>query len=150
MSIIYRVVCVPTGDSYIGSTNKPTTEQRWKAHISACRCGRHHSRNLQQLWNEYGEHSFKIESLEECSKDIRHHREQFFVDLLKPTLNMVPVAMPHTSELKKRRESIGLTQEQLARELDVCLASIGHWERGITPIPRGVDLALKQLEETKP
>ena len=49
-------------------------------------------------------------------------------------------------ELKRRREVLGLTQEQLARELDVTTMSVSRWERGIHPIPHYIELALEAIE----
>ena len=49
-------------------------------------------------------------------------------------------------ELKQRREALGLTQEQLARELDVTTMSVSRWERGVYPIPHYIGLALEAIE----
>ncbi|HEX8687551.1 MAG TPA: helix-turn-helix domain-containing protein [Pyrinomonadaceae bacterium] len=49
-------------------------------------------------------------------------------------------------ELKRRREALTLTQEQLARELDVTTMSVSRWERGIYPIPHYIELALEAIE----
>lgn len=49
-------------------------------------------------------------------------------------------------ELKRRREALGLTQEQLARELDVTTMSVSRWERGVYPIPYYIGLAMEALE----
>jgi transcriptional regulator with XRE-family HTH domain len=49
-------------------------------------------------------------------------------------------------ELKLRRESIGLTQSQLARELDVDVITVSRWERGVHPVPRYIELALEAIE----
>ncbi len=49
-------------------------------------------------------------------------------------------------ELKRRREALGLTQEQFARELDVTTMSVSRWERGVYPIPHYIELALEAIE----
>lgn len=49
-------------------------------------------------------------------------------------------------ELKRRREALRLTQEQLARELDVTTMSVSRWERGVYPIPHYIELALEAIE----
>lgn len=51
-----------------------------------------------------------------------------------------------SDELKQRREALGLTQEQLARELDVTTMSVSRWERGVYPIPHYIELALEAIE----
>lgn len=53
-------------------------------------------------------------------------------------------------ELKKRRKKLGLSQERLARELDISTASVARWEqfRDADIIGSGMlPLALKALEE---
>ena len=49
-------------------------------------------------------------------------------------------------ELKRRREALGLTQEQLARELAVAVMTVSRWERGVNPIPYHIALALEAIE----
>lgn len=53
------------------------------------------------------------------------------------------------AELKERREHLELTQEKLARELDMTVSSIARWEQlkeGEIPNARLLDRALKDLE----
>ena len=52
-------------------------------------------------------------------------------------------------QMKRRREALGLTQEQLARELDVTAMSVSRWERGVYPIPQYIELALEALENRR-
>lgn len=49
-------------------------------------------------------------------------------------------------ELRRRRAALELTQEDLARRLDVTRQSVYAWERGITRPPGMLDLALRYLE----
>lgn len=51
-----------------------------------------------------------------------------------------------TDELKLRRESLGFTQSQLSRELDVDVITVSRWERGVHPIPKYIELAIEALE----
>lgn len=51
-----------------------------------------------------------------------------------------------SDDLKRRREALGLTQEQLARELDVAVMTVSRWERGVNPIPHYIELALEAIE----
>lgn len=57
------------------------------------------------------------------------------------------VSLPMTpEELKRRRESLGLTQSLLARELDVDVITVSRWERGVHPVPRYIELAIEAIE----
>jgi len=49
-------------------------------------------------------------------------------------------------ELKKRREQLGMTQEQLASALSVHVMTISRWERGERSIPSHLPLALETVE----
>ena len=49
-------------------------------------------------------------------------------------------------ELRRRREALGMTQDDLARELGVKMMTVSRWERGVYPIPRHIGLALEAIE----
>ena len=49
-------------------------------------------------------------------------------------------------ELKRWREDLGFTQEELAKELQVASNTVSRWERGDREIPPYLELALKQLK----
>jgi len=52
-------------------------------------------------------------------------------------------------EVKRLRKELGMTQRQLARALDVTLASVGRWEIGIHQIEEHTALLLKLLVQMK-
>lgn len=52
----------------------------------------------------------------------------------------------HGEELRARRARLKLSQDELARKLEVTRQSIYAWERGITGAPGMLDLALRWLE----
>jgi repressor LexA len=52
-------------------------------------------------------------------------------------------------DLKRRREALGLTQEQLARELAVTTMTVSRYERGVNAIPQIFALALEALEKRR-
>lgn len=49
--------------------------------------------------------------------------------------------------IKKFREKHNLSQEKLARLLDVSMASVYNWETGRRPIPPMLHLALETIEK---
>jgi DNA-binding XRE family transcriptional regulator len=53
------------------------------------------------------------------------------------------------AELKEVRVGLGLTQEQLANELDVHRLTVIRWEAGLHRIPLILTLAMKQLERER-
>jgi DNA-binding transcriptional regulator YiaG len=48
-------------------------------------------------------------------------------------------------ELKDMREKLRLTKKDLAARLEVTETSLYRWETGRTPIPKTVELAMKQI-----
>lgn len=61
------------------------------------------------------------------------------------------------AQLKKQRESIGLSQQKLAEALSALaganfnfdVTTISRWERGVHPTPPFLDLALAELKRWK-
>jgi len=55
-------------------------------------------------------------------------------------------------DLKRRRIAAGMSQEQLARELEVALSTVARWEQlqgNLIPSSRMIELALESLERKK-
>ena len=48
--------------------------------------------------------------------------------------------------MKRRREALGLTQAQLAREMGLDSITVSRYERGVLPIPKTVELAFELIE----
>jgi len=72
---------------YIGSSID--IEQRWNNHIRACnsnRCNRKMAAAFQK------NPTLNFEVIEECTEDVLLEREQFYIDTLKPSLNIAPIA----------------------------------------------------------
>ncbi len=53
----------------------------------------------------------------------------------------------HGNELKKMRQTLGLSQEQLAEKLGYTRRSVIRYEDGSSPVPAVVEMALKQLAD---
>lgn len=62
MYTIYRVVCAVTQKCYVGKTHD--TKKRKRGHFMDLSQSRHHSRKLQDAYNEYSKETFSFEVLE--------------------------------------------------------------------------------------
>ena len=49
------------------------------------------------------------------------------------------------AELRRIREGMGWTQEQLAKRLDIHRLTISRWEHDHVPIPRTVEMVLENI-----
>jgi DNA-binding XRE family transcriptional regulator len=47
---------------------------------------------------------------------------------------------------RRKRERLGLTQEELAKRMDINRITIIRYESGESPIPKAVEMALKVIE----
>lgn len=65
---IYRIVCVPTGATYFGST-RANFMARWGQHVRDLDNGRHVNRRLQEDWNCYGRDVFSFVIVEVLDDD---------------------------------------------------------------------------------
>lgn len=63
---------------YVGSS--VNIERRIKVHFKGLQNKDHQNRFLQRAYNKYGRDYFRVEILEECSKEILLEREQFYMD----------------------------------------------------------------------
>ena len=90
MSGVYQITCVPTGKFYIGSTKK--LRARELSHRGRLRQGNHGNRHLQYAWNKHGEGAFIWTILLVCAVHDVLRYEQRALDILKPTLNILPLA----------------------------------------------------------
>jgi transcriptional regulator with XRE-family HTH domain len=52
-------------------------------------------------------------------------------------------------ELKRRREALGMTQDELALAFGVKMMTVSRWERGVHPIPQYIELALQSVERLR-
>ncbi len=63
------------------------------------------------------------------------------------SLHIVYFLCMEKSELKKRRERLGLKQSDFAETIGVTATTISRYETGLTPIPKNMDLVLEALEK---
>jgi group I intron endonuclease len=79
---VYRILCVPTGKFYVGSSQN--IPRRWQLHREKLITGKQDNPHLQRAWNRYGPDAFQWEILETTTPDRLLEREQFYLDTLRP------------------------------------------------------------------
>lgn len=108
MPHVYAIVCLPTGESYVGSSVMPEG-RRWSNHRSHLRAGRHPSEAMQRAYDRYGEDAFRLDTIVVCPTDaplddlLRY--EQAAMDVMKPAFNTAPRAGP-VMGLKRTSEQV--------------------------------------------
>lgn len=102
---VYLIVCLPTGESYVGGSLCVT--RRFQQHRYELRRGDHHSARLQAAWVEHGEDAFSFGYLVRCAESDVLRYEQHFLDVLKPEFNTEKLAGSsfgvRRSEAQKKR-----------------------------------------------
>lgn len=83
---IYLIVNVISKKTYIGSSK--SIYYRIARHISDLKKNRHANNHLQNSWNKHGENAFICKIIEKCPLEILTQREQYYIDIFKPTLNL--------------------------------------------------------------
>ena len=96
------------GHSYVGSS--VNVGSRLHNHIWSMSTGRHRNRFVQKCYDKYSISAFTFKILEFCSKEIRIEREKYYIDLLKPDMNVVePVSLSRNKpEYIERQRKIKL------------------------------------------
>lgn len=82
---IYRITCIPTGDTYIGSS--VNIGIRWNEHQRHLSRNIHHSRILQFAYNLYGKDAFEIEVVEIVDRENLISREIAWMKETHPEYN---------------------------------------------------------------
>lgn len=111
ISGIYRWINQETGDTYVGSGTDLADRLRSYYHTSELE---RQPRHINRALLKYGHSKFKLEILEYCDKDKLLEREQFYLDQLDPSYNILKQAyslegFKHSAEtieeLKERKFS---------------------------------------------
>lgn len=98
---IYRIVCLPTGKSYVGSSKH--VGLRWRQHYRELSRGASRCVLLQRAWTKHGEDSFQWSVLEYCDLDVLFAREEHYIRTQKPEFN-VAVCVPASMMNRKHSE----------------------------------------------
>jgi group I intron endonuclease len=105
--VIYKITYENT--LYVGSSFK--IESRVKSHTNDLNKNKHHNKRLQNIYNKYGD-IFKIEILENCTKENISEKEQYYIDHFK---NLNFDICNHVLSIEENRGGFCLTKEMIAR-----------------------------------
>ncbi len=84
---IYKICSIARPEKlYIGSAIN--IKERWNRHLSELRQERHGNRHLLHHFKKYGENDLVFSLVEYCDPKKLLEREQFYIDLLKPSFNI--------------------------------------------------------------
>lgn len=100
---IYQIRNLTNNKVYIGSSRN--IKSRKSAHFGLLKKSKHPNKILQNSWNKYTKESFVFEPLEFCSVELLLVREQYYLDTLKPSLNIRPKAESNLGHKFVRTES---------------------------------------------
>jgi len=87
---IYTITNKKNGHRYVGSA--VDLGARFRHHLHHLREGKHCNGHLQNAWNKYGEDAFLFEILEYWEPEFLISMEQWWMNMLCPEYNIVPVA----------------------------------------------------------
>lgn len=103
ISGIYKILNVINNKFYIGSSY--SLGRRKNSHFRELKNNIHINILLQRSYNKYGEENFKFEILEICNKEECLIREQYYLDTLKPALNISKDAIAPMSGRQQSKET---------------------------------------------
>jgi hypothetical protein len=106
---IYKILNLINGKFYIGSTNY--LPSRKSQHFSLLKKNKHTNTHLQRSFNKHGIENFKFEIIEQCDICNIIEKEQYWIDLLKPTYNIRKIAQSNLgfNHSEKTKNKIGKT-----------------------------------------
>lgn len=82
---IYKITNLVNQKFYIGSS--VNLYNRFHTHSTKLKHNIHSSKHLQASYNKYGKDNFIFEVIEYCNKEICVEREQYYLNILKPSYN---------------------------------------------------------------
>lgn len=119
--VIYKIINLVNNKIYVGSTKD--FNRRIKTHFRLLESNNHHSNKLQNSFNKYGIDSFETQIIEEIDDENKLiDREQYWIDTLKPELNITLIAGLNShiglkrSDETKKRISESLKGKKLSEE----------------------------------
>lgn len=156
---IYKITCKTNGSFYIGQTS--CFSRRFREHSNELRQDKHYNLRLQNCFNKYGCESFyaePVEIIEKISKNVLTEREQYWVDILNPDLNLTrivdsPLGYRHTKDgvknnITAQRNRTTLNPNNISGYKGVCFCkSNGSWYARIFVASRSISLGAYESPE---
>ena len=136
---VYEILSLSTKERYIGSASSVIGIQgRFDGHVRQLRKGVHTNWNLQNLYNQYGESNLIFSPVEICTPEECLEREQFWIDLICPKLNIMPKAGSRlgSKQTDEARKKMSVAQKGLSkppRTPEQCRHYAFHLGRKLTP-----------------
>ena len=104
---VYKITCQSSGRFYIGSSK--SIRSRLQKHLRDLMSGIHPNGIMQRSFDKYGKASFVFQVLELMEPELCLSMEQFYVDTLKPTINIrlqdchsnLGIKLPHCQKTKR-------------------------------------------------
>ena len=85
ISAVYKIINTITGDFYVGSSKN--VKQRWAVHKCQSTWKNYPNIPMYIDMRKYGTDKFEFEILEEAEIGQLKEKEQYFIEILKPTYN---------------------------------------------------------------
>lgn len=138
---IYKWTNIETGDSYVGSG--VDLAKRIRSYYQMAELEKH-PRHINNALLKYGHDKFKLEILEYCDRDKLMEREQFYLDEINPTYNILKKAyslegFKHSAETIEALKAREFTEEHREN-----LSKASAWREGRVPS----EYTLKKLSES--
>lgn len=116
ISGIYKITNIINNKFYIGSS--VNIYQRLKHHYSDLKNNKHGNKYFLRSYIKYGKNNFKVEILEEATKELLLIKEQYYINILKPEYNlMIDVVGNKLTEISRKQISKTLKAKYLNGEL---------------------------------
>ncbi len=107
IGFIYKISNCDDDDVYVGST-KRTITKRFQDHLYNVKCESRKHMKLYEKINLLGQNKFKVELLETVQFEDKYElyaREQFYMDELKPSLNIRPAPLKNLDNYQRHKEA---------------------------------------------
>jgi hypothetical protein len=134
MAVVYKIVHQNSGESYVGSSCRAPFG-RWIEHFSNLRMKRHPSKKFQAKWDTSRLEDWAFYVLEsEIPETNRFAREQYWFDLVHPTLNgtcRISRVLDKKHMLKRVKEMLaaGVTYRKISAATGCSIGALTTYKR---------------------